>query len=185
MIFKKVLNAIHKAIRAIKIWAAVLSLIVLLWWDSCKWNYIGGFTKSNKLYREQLRATWLTSKLINLGSAFIKIGQLLSARPDVLPSGWVVELANLQDKVPPFSFLTARDLLKKELNERFFDIYDLESEPIGAASLAQVHLAKLKNGREIVLKIQRPGLEKVFRLDLEIMQQVAFVLQKHPRWSQG
>ena len=178
-------NIIHKGLRALRIWKEVLFLIIFLWWDSSKWTYIKGFTTSNKLRRQHVRAVWLTSTLINLGSAFIKIGQLLSARPDVLPAGWVVQLANLQDKVPPFSFNDASKILKTELGPKFYEIYDLQKEPLGAASLAQVHLAKLKNGRNIVLKIQRPELDKLFCLDLEIMQQVAFVLQKHPKWSKG
>ncbi len=178
-------SIIKKSLRALRIWKTVISLIIFLWWDSSKWNYINGFKEINKLRRQKQRANWLTKELIKLGSAFIKIGQLLSARPDVLPSGWVVELANLQDKVPPFSFKAARAILEKELGLNVSEINKLESNPIGAASLAQVHLAELKNGREVVLKIQRPGLDELFSLDLEIMQQVAFVLQKNPRWSNG
>ena len=181
----KLIQAIEKIHRALRIWRSVITLIFFLWWDSLSWTYIQGYTSSSKNYRQKHRAIWLTDELINLGSAFIKIGQLLSARPDVLPSGWVVELANLQDKVPPFSFETAEILLKNELGDQYKEILDLESKPLGAASLAQVHLARLKNGREIVLKIQRPGLENLFKLDLDIMRQVAFVLQKHPRWSKG
>jgi len=178
-------SIIKKFLRGLWIWKVVISLATLLWWDSLSWTYVRGFNETNKKYRQLKRAKWLTRKLIQLGSAFIKIGQLLSARPDVLPSGWVVELSNLQDKVPPFSFNEAKSLLELELGNKFSEIYGLQEKPLGAASLAQVHLAKLKTGREIVLKIQRPGLEEIFKLDLDIMQQVAYVLQKHPRWSKG
>ena len=176
---------LRRVLRAIRIWKAVLSLLFLLWWDSQSWSYPGGCTKKKKQQRQQVRAHWLTAKLVELGSAFIKLGQLLSARPDVLPSGWVSELADLQDKVPAFHFDKAQTVIKQELGSKCIEIIDIDKEPLGAASLAQVHRARLKNNREVVLKIQRPGLETVFRLDLEVMQQVAAVLQKNPKWSKG
>jgi predicted unusual protein kinase regulating ubiquinone biosynthesis (AarF/ABC1/UbiB family) len=103
----------------------------------------------------------------------------------VLPASWVDELAHLQDSVPAFSFSTAQALLEQELGERCAEIIDIEEVPLGAASLAQVHRASLRSGRQVVFKIQRPGLERLFRLDLEVMQQVAAVLQRHPRWGEG
>ena len=120
-----------------------------------------------------------------MGSAFIKLGQLLSARPDVLPAGYVEELAHLQDRVPAFPFVTVQALLEQELGERCAEIVDLEEQPLGSASLAQVHRASLRSGRQVVFKIQRPGLERLFRLDLEVLQQIAALLQRHPRWGQG
>ena len=129
----------------------------------------------------------LISGILLLGAiaAFIKLGQLLSARPDVLPASWVAELSSLQDSVPAFSFDTAQSLLEQELGERCAEIIDIEEQPLGAASLAQVHRASLRSGRQVVFKIQRPGLERLFRLDLEVMQQVAAVLQRHPQWGVG
>ena len=179
------LGPILRLLWAMRIWKAVLSLLFLLWWDSQGWSYPGGCTIKKKQKRQQVRAHWLTKQLVELGSAFIKLGQLLSARPDVLPAGWVSELADLQDKVPAFHFEKALAVLKQELGPKCEEIIDIDQKPLGAASLAQVHRARLKNGREIVLKIQRPGLERLFRLDLEVMQQVAAVLQKNPNWSRG
>jgi predicted unusual protein kinase regulating ubiquinone biosynthesis (AarF/ABC1/UbiB family) len=172
-------------VRSLSIWRTVLQLLLLLWWDGSAWSYPGGVTPERRLARQRRRAHWLTGQLLALGSAFIKLGQLLSARPDVLPACWVEELSRLQDSVPPFPFDTAQALLEQELGERCAEIVDLEAEPLGAASLAQVHRASLRSGRQVVLKIQRPGLERLFRLDLEVMQQVAAVLQRHPRWGQG
>ena len=172
-------------IRALRIWRAVLTLIAYLWWDARPWTYPGGCTPERRAVRQQHRARWLTAELLSLGSAFIKLGQLLSARPDVLPAGWVEELADLQDKVPPFSFDRAQAVLEAELGQRCAEIIDLDEQPLGAASLAQVHRASLRSGRQVVLKIQRPGLERLFRLDLEVMQQVAAVLQRHPTWGRG
>ncbi len=171
--------------RSLRIWRSVLQLLLGLWWDSAKWTYPGGVTPERRERRQRRRARWLTAELLGLGSAFIKLGQLLSARPDVLPAGWVEELAHLQDRVPAFSFAVAQQLLEQELGERVAEIIDIEEEPLGAASLAQVHRASLRSGRQVVFKIQRPGLERIFRLDLEVMQQVAAVLQRHPRWGVG
>ena len=123
--------------------------------------------------------------MIRLGSAFIKLGQLLSARPDILPAGWVEELTALQDSVPAFGFDRVQTMLEEELGQRCAEVIDLDPEPLGAASLAQVHRASLRSGRQVVLKVQRPGLEALFRLDLEVMQQVAAVLQRHPSWGRG
>ncbi len=179
----KILDQLRRGFRALRIWQKVLTLIFLLWWDGRNWNYLGGSTKSKKQKRQEIRARWLTNELIDLGAAFIKIGQLLSARPDVLPSAWVKELAHLQDKVPAFNFQKAQNVIEQELGSKCNEIIDLEEDPLGAASLAQVHRARLKNGRQVVLKIQRPGLESLFRLDLDVMQQVAAVLQRNPNWN--
>jgi predicted unusual protein kinase regulating ubiquinone biosynthesis (AarF/ABC1/UbiB family) len=172
-------------VRSLRIWSAVLRLVFGLWLDRRDWSYRGGATDDRRQARQQLRARWLTNELIALGSAFIKLGQLLSARPDVLPAGYVEELAHLQDRVPAFPFDTVQALLQQELGERCAEIVDLEEQPLGSASLAQVHRASLRSGRQVVFKIQRPGLERLFRLDLEVMQQVAAVLQRHPRWGEG
>ena len=171
--------------RSLRIWRAVLQLLLGLWWDAASWTYPGGVSDERRAARQRRRARWLTAELLQLGSAFIKLGQLLSARPDVLPAGYVEELAHLQDQVPSFPFSTAQALLEQELGERCAEIVDLEVLPLGAASLAQVHRASLRSGRQVVFKIQRPGLERLFRLDLEVLQQVAAVLQRHPRWGVG
>jgi len=185
MAVQRLRSPLRRALRGLRIWRSVLTLMVLLWWDGRAWTYRGGCTEERRAARQQRRARWLTAELLELGSAFIKLGQLLSARPDVLPAGWVSELADLQDKVPSFSFDRAQAVLEDELGQRCVEIIDLDQEPLGAASLAQVHRARLRSGRQVVLKIQRPGLEAVFRLDLEVMQQVAAVLQRHPSWGRG
>ncbi len=185
MSLRKVQDALSQSLRASKIWRIVITLLVLIWWDSRHWSYPGGQTNQKIQSRQKLRAQWLTKQLLDLGSAFIKIGQLLSARPDVLPANWVAELAHLQDKVPPFSFAKAQAVLEQELNVRCAEIIDLDEKPLAAASLAQVHRASLRSGRQVVLKIQRPGLEKFFFLDLKILYQIAVVLQRVPSWSDG
>ena len=172
-------------LRALRIWRAVLTLLLLLWWDAQAWTYRGGATAERRSARQRQRAHWLTAELLRLGSAFIKLGQLLSARPDILPAGWVAELAALQDSVPAFSFAEVQTVLEQELGQRCAEVIDLDPDPLGAASLAQVHRASLRSGRQVVLKVQRPGLDRLFRLDLDVMQQVAAVLQRHPDWGRG
>jgi predicted unusual protein kinase regulating ubiquinone biosynthesis (AarF/ABC1/UbiB family) len=180
-----VLRGLRSTPRVLRIWWTVLQLLWSLWLEGQGWSYRGGMTPERRAARQRRCARWLTARLLSLGSAFIKLGQLLSARPDVLPASWVEELSRLQDSVPAFSFDTAQALLEQELGERCAEIIDIEAEPLGAASLAQVHRASLRSGRQVVFKIQRPGLERLFRLDLEVMQQVAAVLQRHPRWGAG
>ncbi len=172
-------------LRALRIWRSVLTLLLLLWWDAQSWSYPGGVNAELRAQRQRQRAHWLTAELLRLGSAFIKLGQLLSARPDILPAGWVAELAALQDSVPAFGFAEVQTVLEQELGQRCAEVIDLDPEPLGAASLAQVHRASLRSGRQVVLKVQRPGLDRLFRLDLDVMQQVAAVLQRHPSWGRG
>jgi predicted unusual protein kinase regulating ubiquinone biosynthesis (AarF/ABC1/UbiB family) len=157
-----------------------------LWWDGRRWTYPEGMTVARRLGRQRRLAHWLTEQFLELGSAFIKLGQLLSARPDVLPADVVEELARLQDNVPAFPFAVVEAIIQEELAERCVEITDLETTPLGSASLAQVHRASLRSGRQVVLKVQRPGLERLFRLDLEVLQQVAAVVvwsQRYFRWG--
>ena len=171
--------------RSLRIWWLALGLLVRLWWNGQTWSYRGGATPERIRARQRRLAAWLCSQFLGLGSAFIKLGQLLSARPDVLPADVVEEFARLQDRVPGFPFTQVEELLAQELGDRCAEIIDLEVEPLGSASLAQVHRASLRSGRQVVLKLQRPGLERCFRLDLEVLQQVAGAVQRHPRWGQG
>ena len=172
-------------LRPLRIWWLALALVLGLWWDAQSWTYLGGVSEERQRRRQVRRARWLTDEFLALGSAFIKLGQLLSARPDVLPAELVEQLATLQDQVPAFPFAVVQDLLEQELGGRCAEIIDLEAEPLGSASLAQVHRASLRSGRQVVLKVQRPGLERTFRLDLQVLQQVAAAVQRHPRWGQG
>jgi predicted unusual protein kinase regulating ubiquinone biosynthesis (AarF/ABC1/UbiB family) len=179
------MQALARLGRSLRIWRLALSLLGGLWWDSRRWSYPGGYTPERRAGRQRRQARWLTAQFLELGSAFIKVGQLLSARPDVLPADVVEELAHLQDRVPAFPFDVVQSLLEQELGERRAEIIDLEVTPLGSASLAQVHRASLRSGRQVVLKVQRPGLETLFRLDLEVLQQVAAAVQRHPRWGAG
>ena len=171
--------------RIIRIWTFVALLLLQLWWDQQPWVDRGPNREERRQRRQRRRARWLLHELIRMGPTFIKLGQLLSARPDVLPPDYVAQLSKLQDQVPAFPFPLARQLLRQELGERLNQVVSIEEVPLGSASLAQVHGARLADGRAVVLKLQRPNLDRLFQLDLEVMQQVARLLQRHPRWGRG
>ncbi len=171
--------------RIARIWGFVAQLLLRLWWDRQPWVDRGPGREERRRQRQHRRAQWLLRELISLGATFIKLGQLLSARPDVLPPDYVAQLSKLQDQVPSFPFPLARTLLREELGERLNQVVFIEETPLGSASLAQVHGARLADGRAVVLKLQRPNLDRLFQLDLEVMQQVAELLQRHPRWGRG
>ena len=163
----------------------LLGLLFYLWFDSKKWTYLKGYTTKKREQRTTSRAKWITKELINLGSAFIKLGQLLSARADVIPSSWVNELTSLQDRVPPFAFEKVDEILTKQLGNSYNKIISIDKNPIGSASLAQVHKARLNNDKNVIFKVQRPDIEKFFRLDLDVMNQVAKVVQRIKSLSRG
>ncbi len=175
---------LKKLKRAFLIWITLISLLINLWIDNIRFTFFQ--TKSNEKSRVQIRrARWFTNQLIKLGSAFIKIGQLLSARPDLIPNTWIQELSKLQDQVPNFSFAQVKETIRNELGSKFNEIDQIISDPVGSASLAQVHRATLKDGKKVVFKVQRPNLKELFIIDLGIMQQIAGLLQKNKNWSKG
>ena len=177
-------NRIKKIKRGFLIWRTIIILLVNLWLDNLIFKIFQ--TKSYKKNEVQIkRARWLTNQLIELGSAFIKIGQLLSARPDLIPNSWIQELSKLQDQVPQFSYKKVEKIIKEELGQNFSEIKQINPLPIGSASLAQVHRATLKNSKEVVFKVQRPNLKNLFIIDLNILQQIASILQKNKNWSRG
>lgn len=115
-----------------------------------------------------------------LGPAFVKFGQLLSTRTLLLPPAFIAELAKLHDEVPPVPFTEVSGILRMELRGPPSDFFvSIEEQPIGSASIAQVHRAVRINGEKCVIKVQRPGIEKIVGVDLEIMAQIAAWLEKH------
>ena len=122
----------------------------------------------------------LPADLEKLGPAFIKLGQLLSTRADLLPLPYLEALARLQDKVEPFSFAEVERIVEAELGVRLSKGFEqFESEPIAAASLGQVHRAVLRGGREVAVKVQRPDVRERVGDDLETMREIASFLDKH------
>ncbi|MBC7222710.1 MAG: AarF/ABC1/UbiB kinase family protein [Anaerolineae bacterium] len=112
--------------------------------------------------------------LEELGPTFVKLGQVLSTRPDLLPPEFITELSKLQDQVPPFPFAQARAQVEDSLGKPLEAIFaEFSEEPLAAASLGQVHAARLKDGTEVVVKVQRPDIEEIISVDLDILYDVA------------
>lgn len=121
----------------------------------------------------------LRKALEDLGPIFIKFGQLLSTRPDLLPNEFVSELNRLQDRVAPFDNEIFRQLVESALGQPVATAFQTYSpEPLASASIAQVHSATLLNGQEVVIKVVRPGIEKIIEQDVALMQSVARWFQK-------
>jgi ubiquinone biosynthesis protein len=123
--------------------------------------------------------------LEELGPTFIKFGQILSTRPDVLPPAYIIELSRLQDQVPPAPWPAVKAYIEQELGdslERLFASFD--PTPLAAASLAQVHAATLSDGRQVVVKVQRPNIEQTINLDLDILYDLARLAQGRTPFGQ-
>ncbi|PTY03594.1 ABC transporter [Verrucomicrobia bacterium LW23] len=115
-----------------------------------------------------------------LGPAFVKMGQILSLRPDLLPDDYMEELAKLQDSVTPMPFEEVKTLLALEFNRPLDEIFEtIEPEPLAAASIAQVHKARLINGQDVVVKVQWPRLRGMIEVDLEIMLHLGGLAERH------
>lgn len=122
----------------------------------------------------------LRMALEELGPTFIKMGQILSTRPDLIPFELIQELSKLQDNVPPFPVTQAKEILEQELMapmERFYSRFD--DTPLAGASIGQVHRAQLVTGEEVIVKIQRPGIEKSVEADIEILYHMAALMERH------
>jgi len=172
--------------RTIDIWRTVLTFLVMVQLDGAKWSYIGGKTEAKVKKRIRARAIWLRESLLQLGPTFIKVGQLLSSRADILPSESVEELSKLQDRVPAFSYEKAKRIVEVDLGKELGTAYAyFDPVPLAAASLGQVHKAQLHSGEEVVVKVQRPGLIKLFDIDLGILKKIANYFQNHPRHGRG
>ncbi|XP_044469491.1 protein ACTIVITY OF BC1 COMPLEX KINASE 8, chloroplastic [Mangifera indica] len=171
--------------RTMEIWGFVLTFIFKAWLNNLKFTYRGGMTEEKKTLRRKSLAKWLKESILRLGPTFIKIGQQFSTRVDILAQEYVDQLSELQDQVPPFPSETAVSIVEEELGAPVDDIFDrFDFEPIAAASLGQVHRARLK-GQEVVVKVQRPGLKDLFDIDLKNLRVIAEYLQKVDPKSDG
>jgi ubiquinone biosynthesis protein len=138
-------------------------------------------TKKQPVHLEKLtRPQGLRMALEELGPTYIKLGQILSARPDLIPIEFLRELAKLQDKVPPFSAEDARRIIEAELGFTIEELFpDFDNVPLASASIGQVHRAQLPDFQEVAVKVQRPGIKKIVEVDLEIMLHLATLMEKN------
>lgn len=119
-------------------------------------------------------------RLVELGPAYIKLGQVLSTRPDLLPRPYIDELEHLQDDVPPMPIEQVEETIEEELHARISKLFEsFEAEPLGSASLGQVHAAVLRDGRSVVVKAQRPNLREQLSEDIEFFRELATFLTEH------
>ncbi len=115
-----------------------------------------------------------------LGPTFVKLGQVLSTRPFLIPYNLLVELTRLQDNVEPFAFDQVREVIESELGGTIEELYDdFDPIPIASASLAQVHCAKTKDGRKVAVKVQRPGIKPIIDADMDILRDLARLLDRY------
>jgi len=126
-----------------------------------KWTEVGSGKKLGVRLREAFE---------ELGPTFIKLGQVLSMRPDLVPESVIEELTKLQDKVQPVEFEVIREIVEKELECKLQDVFmEFRREPLAAASIGQVHYARTKNNDEVVVKVQRPNIEKIIETDVQLL----------------
>jgi predicted unusual protein kinase regulating ubiquinone biosynthesis (AarF/ABC1/UbiB family) len=172
--------------RRLDIWRFVLLLLLKLWLNGKNWSYQGGYTEEKVAQRRKEQAAWIRESLLELGPTFIKVGQLFSTRADLFPPEYVGELSKLQDQVPAFTYEQVVAIIEADLGKPIDKLFrHFDPVPIAAASLGQVHKAQLHSGEEVVVKVQRPGLKKLFTIDLAILKKIAYYFQNHPKWGKG
>lgn len=136
--------------------------------------------KRRELMTSYSRPQRVRMALEELGPTFIKLGQALSMRPDFVSVELINELSKLQDMVPPYDFSEIQVIIEIELKRKTDEIFDcFETTPIASASIGQVYKARLKDGREVAVKVQRPGLDKLISVDLGIMYHLASLVEKN------
>lgn len=175
--------------RLIDIWRFVLLVVFYNWLDAKHWSYGGSSrppTDEQRAKRRRSRAIWMRETLLHLGPTFIKVGQFFSTRADLFPTEYVEELSKLQDRVPAFDYDLVAEIVERELAQPIEKVYlFFDPTPLAAASLGQVHRAQIRSGDEVVVKVQRPGLHRLFAIDLAILKGIAEFFQYRTRWGQG
>src|SRR5437868_13195204 len=144
----------------------------------------GADESASKAARLAKQGVWFKQNLIGLGPTFIKIGQALGTRGDLLPLAYVKELALLQDQVPPFPTAEAYARIESELGRKIQEVYaEIDAEPIAAASLGQVYRARLHTGHEVAVKVQRPDLKKIVGFDIAVRRKLVALVYRYLLWA--
>jgi len=128
------------------------------------------------------RAVAFRKRLIELGPAYVKLGQVLSTRPDLIPEPYIAQLQRLQDDVGPVLFADIEQIIQEELGGRISKLFsEFDHEPLATASLGQAHAAALRDGRQVVVKVQRPDIRASLADDIEFFRELAKFLSAHTR----
>jgi predicted unusual protein kinase regulating ubiquinone biosynthesis (AarF/ABC1/UbiB family) len=147
--------------------------------------FIGGKDESEEKHL-QWQGQWLSRQLLRLGPTFIKIGQSISTRADLLPLAYIKELSKLQDMVPAFPHEVAMATIERELGRPIAELYaEIDNEPIAAASLGQVYRARLQTGELVAVKVQRPNLAEIINFDLAVLRRIARFMARYPKLVRG
>ncbi len=137
---------------------------------------------SRAITSSAIRGRHLREMLDELGPTFVKFGQLLSTRPDIVPPDWIAELRGLQDDVRPFPFADVERVVAEELKQPLERLFlEFDQEPVAAASIGQVHRAVLPNGRKVAVKVQRPNAPRQIESDIQLLEQAARVVKERVR----
>ena len=149
-----------------------------------------GLKMINRKPREEIekhsRPERFRMALEELGPTFIKLGQVLSTRPDLISPEYLNELAKLQDNVPPFPFGEVEEIFLAETGKKPHELFQkFDEQPMAAASIGQVHRGRLQDGTEVVIKVQRPNIENIIAVDLEILAHLASLMEQYLEELQG
>jgi predicted unusual protein kinase regulating ubiquinone biosynthesis (AarF/ABC1/UbiB family) len=169
--------------RAIYVAWTLLSFALYVYLDAKGWF---GRSEEKRETRLRLQAVRLRERLVALGPTFIKMGQMLATRADLLPLEYIDELSALQDRVPAFPNEQAFEIIESELNRPLKDVFaQIGEQPIASASLGQVYRARLVTGEDVAVKVQRPRLDENIRFDLDLLRQAGRILDRYPKLFPG
>ncbi len=181
-------NTYNKWGRLIEIGRIGLQFLIFLWVDQHSWSYPEhqAPTPEKRAVRHRQRAVWIRESLLHLGPTFIKVGQFFSTRADLFPTEYIEELSKLQDQVPAFEYEQVTEIIEQELGDPVQATFQCFSPvPIASASLGQVHHGQLHSGEEVAVKVQRPGLKQLFKIDLGILRGFAEFVQYRTPWGKN
>jgi predicted unusual protein kinase regulating ubiquinone biosynthesis (AarF/ABC1/UbiB family) len=171
------LAVVQERINGMQRWFFDKGVRVTSWWV---------YRGAEKSVTQEKQAVWLKDNLIKLGPTFIKIGQSLGTRADLLPLAFVKELGTLQDDVPAFDNAEAYARIESELGRTIKEAYaEFDTEPIAAASLGQVYRARLHTGEEVAVKVQRPNLSATIYGDVRLLQRIAKYALRFPKLNEN
>src|SRR6185503_18315598 len=169
--------------RSLYVLWTLISFALYVYLDSKGWF---GKSREKREIRLRRQAARLRERLIRLGPTFIKMGQMLATRADLLPLDYIKELSALQDQVPPFSDKQAIEIIEAELGRPIKEVFaDISERPIASASLGQVYRTTLTKGEDVAVKVQRPRLSEKIRFDLDLLRWIGHLLDRYPKLFPG